>query len=171
MLFYKHRRIFLWLKNQQSQGHQTREASASFFSFCASCHLDLTNSIATTQKCSCANSCSTLLALDLSGGSLTSFVFALAHTKSTHSNKKTRPRLFYLNKTTSKTNPESPNSQGSYFMRCGGDNWIRSRSKARLRRHAPQTGASDDSRSSVFDMVKSVQSTHSNPYCETKKRP
>ena len=83
--------------------------------------------------------------------------------------KKTRPRLFYLNKTTSKTNPESPNSQGSYFMRCGGDNWIRSRSKARLRRHAPQTGASDDSRSSAFDMVKSVQSTHSNPYYETKK--
>ena len=88
LLFYKHRRTFLWLKNQQNLDLQTREVLVLFFSFCASCLLDLINSIATTQKCSCVNSCSISLALDLSGGYLTSFVFALAHTKSIHSNKK-----------------------------------------------------------------------------------
>ena len=39
-------------------------------------------------------------------------------------------------------------------MRCGEDNRIRSRSEARLRRHAPETGASDDSRSSVLTWSK-----------------
>lgn len=67
-----------------------------FFSFCASCLLDLINSIATTQKCSCVNSCSISLALDLSGGYLTSFVFALAHTKSIHSNKKDAFASFFV---------------------------------------------------------------------------
>lgn len=84
--------MFLWLKNLD---HQTREALVSFFSFCAFCHLDLTNSIAAAEKFSCANSCSTSLGLDSFGGFSTSFVFALAHTKSTHSNKKDAPASFF----------------------------------------------------------------------------
>ena len=135
LLFYKHRRTFLWLKNQQNLDLQTREVLVLFFSFCASCLLDLINSIATTQKCSCVNSCSISLALDLSGGYLTSFVFALAHTKSTHSNKRRRSRVFFY----------CEKIQLSCFV-------------VEIIADLPsKTGASDDPRGRRFDKVKSVR--------------
>lgn len=149
LLFYKHRRIFLWLKNQQNLDLQTREVLVLFFSCCASCLLDLINSIATTQKCSCVNSCSISLALDLSGGYLTSFVFALAHTKSTHSNKRRRVRVFFY----------CEKIQLSCFV-----------VEIIADGHA-KSGASDDPGVVVLTKSKACDCTRSNPCSTTKKRP
>ena len=148
LLFYKHRRTFLWLKNQQNLDLQTREVLVLFFSFCASCLLDLINSIATTQKCSCVNSCSISLALDLSGGYLTSFVFALANTKSTHSNKRRRICVFFY----------CEKIQLSCFV-------------VEITADLPsKTGASDDM-VIVLTKSKACICTRSNPCSTTKKRP